>query len=80
MKADHLMTMMTTNTCVLMMGCDASHLAVHRDLKPENLLERNRGDDFHVMLADFGLACVVGKWATIVTTTIAPSLTSGASM
>jgi len=33
----------------------------HRDLKPENLLEKTSSDDIHVLVADFGLACVVGE-------------------
>jgi serine/threonine protein kinase len=33
---------------------------VNRDLKPENLLEKTRSDDIHVLLADFGLACIIG--------------------
>lgn len=33
----------------------------HRDLKPENLLEKSRSDDIHVLVADFGLACIIGE-------------------
>ena len=32
---------------------------VHRDLKPENLLLRSPGDDYDVVIADFGLASFV---------------------
>ncbi len=29
---------------------------MHRDLKPENLLLKNKYDDSHIVIADFGLA------------------------
>lgn len=32
---------------------------VHRDLKPENLLFRTPAEDADVMIADFGLSCVM---------------------
>ncbi|KAJ7230839.1 Pkinase-domain-containing protein [Mycena haematopus] len=32
---------------------------VHRDLKPENLLFRTEDDDADIMIADFGLSCII---------------------
>jgi calcium/calmodulin-dependent protein kinase I len=46
---------------------------VHRDLKPENLLYQDPGENSAILVADFGLAKVVGTDSLLNTTCGTPS-------